>query len=313
MPPRSTGTATPSIITAPVSRDVHVPIPMCASTAKANIKKETVIDLDKQHPPNKTQHKVIQKVTSLQPPSNPEKTSPITTPIKPNHLSDYLNGYSPVLKSFLIQGFTFGFKILYTEQRVFRISKNLSFLQGQELLVSQRLQQELKAKRIAGPYSDPPFVNLQVSPLGLVLKKASGEFRLIHHLSYSEGNSINDHIPNHLCTVQYQSIDTAISLIQQLGPGTLLAKTDIENAYKQIPVHPSDFELLGFRIGNDYYYDKTLSFGLSYSCNLFERFSTALQWILENKFSVAHCVHVLDDFLFIGPRNSSKCLCPSTN
>lgn len=87
-------------------------------------------------------------------------------------------------------------------------------------------------------------------------KKASGEFRLIHHLSYPEGNSINDHIPDHLCTVQYQSVDTAISLIQQLGPGALLAKTDIENAYKQVPIHPTDFELLGFRIGNDYYYDK---------------------------------------------------------
>lgn len=72
--------------------------------------------------------------------------------------------------------------------------------------------------------------------------------------------------------MQYQSVDTAISLIQQLGPGALLAKPAIENAYK-VPIHPPDFELLGFRIGNDYNYDKTLS----YSCNLFEKFSTALQ------------------------------------
>lgn len=105
----------------------------------------------------------------------------------------------------------------------------------------QRLQQESKAKRIAGPFSAPPFPNLQVSPLGLVPKKAPGEFRLIHNLSYPEGNSINDHIPDHLCTVQYQSVDTAISLIQQLGPGAFLAKTDIENAYKQVPIHPTDF------------------------------------------------------------------------
>lgn len=76
--------------------------------------------------------------------------------------------------------------------------------------------------------------------------------------------------------MQYQSVDTAISLIQQLGPGALLAKLAIENAYK-VPIHPPDFELLGFRIGNDYNYDKTLPFGLSYSCNLFEKFSTALQ------------------------------------
>ena len=55
-----------------------------------------------------------------------------------------------------------------------------------------------------------------------------------------------------------------------------------------------------------FYFDKTLPFGLSYSCNLFEKFSSALHWILENKFSVSHCVHVLDDFLFIGPPNSPQ-------
>lgn len=134
-------------------------------------------------------------------------------------------------------------------------------------------------------------------------KKALGKFRLIHHLSYPEFNSINDHIPDRLCTLQYQSVDTAISLIQQLGPGALLAKTDIKNTYNQVPIHSTDFELLGFH----YYYNKTLPFGLSYSCNLFEKFSTALQWILEHQFSVKHCVHILDDFLFIGPPNFSKC------
>lgn len=133
--------------------------------------------------------------------------------------------------------------------------KSVSSLQGQEGILMQRLQQESKAQRIAGPFSAPPFPNLQVSPLGLVPKKASSEFRLIHHLSYLEGNSVNDHIPDHLCTVKYPSVDTAISLIQQLGPGALLAKTAIENAYKQVPIHPTAFELLGFRIGNDYYYD----------------------------------------------------------
>lgn len=86
--------------------------------------------------------------------------------------------------------------------------------------------------------------------------------------------------------------------------GALLAKIDIENAYKQIPIHLSDFELLGFMINNQYYYAKTLPFGLSYSCNLFEKFSTALQWILTTKFGVQHCVHMLDDFLFIGAPSS---------
>lgn len=115
-------------------------------------------------------------------------------------------------------------------------------------------------------------------------------------MSYPEGLSINAHIPRDLCTVQYQTIDTAIAAIKNIGVGALLAKTDLESAYKQVPVHPSDFELLGFSIDGQFYFDKTLPFGLSYSCNLFEKFSSALQWILQNKFSVVHCVHMLDDF-----------------
>ena len=88
---------------------------------------------------------------------------------------------------------------------------------------------------------------------------------MIHHLSYPEGGSINHYIPQEFCTVQYQSVHTAIEIIKQLGKGALLAKTDIENAYKQIPihVHPDDFELLGFMAHVQYYYDKTLPFGLS--------------------------------------------------
>jgi hypothetical protein len=32
-----------------------------------------------------------------------------------------------------------------------------------------------------------------------------------------------------------------------------------------------------------------------------------MQWILEQKFSVRHCIHVLVYFLFLGPPKSSSC------
>ena len=79
-----------------------------------------------------------------------------------------------------------------------------------------------------GPLKDPPFENLQVSPLGLVPQKTPVEYRFIHQLSYPEGSSINDGIPSELCTVQCQSIQDAILAIQQVGVGGLLAETDLE-------------------------------------------------------------------------------------
>ena len=42
-------------------------------------------------------------------------------------------------------------------------------------ILKQKNQVEIDAWRVAGPFKDPPFPNLQVSPLGLVSKKAVGE------------------------------------------------------------------------------------------------------------------------------------------
>lgn len=236
-----------------------------------------------------------------------ESSDSIVTPINVQQLQNYLSGYDQATSDFLIEGFSQGFKIPYIGERRFRLSRNLSSLIGKAEILRNKIEQEIEAKRVSGPFLSPPFPNFQVSPLGLVPKKAPNDFRLIHHLSYPEGDSINSHIPKEMTTVSYQSIDTAVALIKQVGQGALLAKTDLENAYKQIPIHPTDFELLGFKISDSYYYDKTLPFGLSYSCHLFEQFSSALQWILEEKFKVGYCVHVLDDFLFVGSPRSPDC------
>ena len=106
-----------------------------------------------------------------------------------------------------------------------------------------------------------------------------------------------------LSTVQHSAVLT----IQQEGVGALVAKSDLGNAFKQVLIHPQIFQLLGFQVNNEFYFDKTLPFGLSYSCNLFEKFSSALQWILENNFNIKYCVHLLDDFLFVGHPNTQEC------
>ena len=80
--------------------------------------------------------------------------------------------------------------------------------------------------RVAGPFESIPFPTFRVSPVGLVSKK-DGDVRLIHHLSYPTHNSVNYHIDSDICTVKYSNIDEAVLMIQSLGQGTLLAKTDL--------------------------------------------------------------------------------------
>ena len=48
--------------------------------------------------------------------------------------------------------------------------------------------------------------------------------------------------------------------------------------------------------------------GASSSCQFFESFSCASQWIMELKYKAAGMSHIIDDFLFVGPPKSNKCL-----
>ena len=137
-------------------------------------------------------------------------------------------------------------------------------------------------------------------------KKSPGEFRLIHHLSYTAGSSVNESIPKELASVRYATIDDAIRLIKSLGKGCFLAKTDIKSAFRIIPVSPNDFPLLGMEWQGKFYFDKCLPMGFSSSCNIFETFSTALEWIAMNKLNASAVIHILDDFLFIAP-SKEKC------
>lgn len=214
-------------------------------------------------------------------------------------LAPFLQNYP--LSDYLVQGFTHGFKLGFTGPRIATTSPNLKSCMENPDMVSRKLQVELQAGRIKGPFQEPPFSNLRVSPIGLVPKKAPGQFRLIHHLSYPHGNSVNDFIDKNLARVTYSSFDDAVHALLTLGPGSLFSKTDIDSAFRLIPIHPSDHHLLGFKFNGQYYYDICLPMGASSSCAIFERFSSALQHISETKLRIRHMVHILDDFLIIGP------------
>ena len=81
-------------------------------------------------------------------------------------------------------------------------------------------------------------------------------------LSSPQGHSVNDGILKEHCTFQYTSVDEAAKWMSHLGRGTLLAKMDIKQAYRNIPVAPEDRNLLGLHWDNKVYIDQVLPFGL---------------------------------------------------
>ena len=58
---------------------------------------------------------------------------------------------------------------------------------------------------------------------------------------------MNDSISSDHRSVCYATTQDAIHHIKTFGPGCLLAKTDIKNAFQNIPVRPQDYNLLGMR------------------------------------------------------------------
>ena len=105
-------------------------------------------------------------------------------------------------------------------------------------VVDSQIKKERALGRIAGPFQSPSFADLRVSPLGVIPKKTPGDFRMIHHLSYPKGASINDNIPAAFSAVKYATVDDAINIIQRLGKGCAMAKTDVRSAFRIVPVHP---------------------------------------------------------------------------
>lgn len=106
--------------------------------------------------------------------------------------------------------------------------------------------------------------------MGVVPKKEPNKFRLIHHLSFPKGGSVNDFIDPEQYTVSYTSFDASVKWVRRFGQGALMKKANIESAFHLLPVHPESFRLLGCHwqepvtknVGLWAYVKKTLAYGL---------------------------------------------------
>jgi len=230
----------------------------------------------------------------------------LPTPVQVDRLEFLLSGYNHSIAEFLSKGFREGFPLHYEGIRVSSDATNLLSALDNPEVVDAKLKKECKAVRLAGPFHNVPFHPFRVSPLGVVPKKTPGEFRLIHHLSYQRGSSVNDGISPENCSVSYATISDAIQHIKATGPGCFPAKTDIKNAFRIIPFYSQDQGLLGIHWKGLYYHDCCMPKGCSSSCRTFATLSSAVEWIAHKKLKIDHIIHLLDDFLIIAP---SETLC----
>ena len=86
-------------------------------------------------------------------------------------------------------------------------------------------------------------------------------------------------------------------MVAHHGPGALMAKFDIEAAYRNIAVHP-DMKWRG-----QYFIDLTLRSAPF----IFNSVADMVEWILVNRHRVPDLLHYLDDFITAGPPQSPQC------
>jgi hypothetical protein len=175
-------------------------------------------------------------------------------------------------------------------------------------IATAKIAEEVALGRMAGPFDQSPMDKFRCSPIGLVPKRETGKYRLIHHLSWPRGSSVNDGISDEESRVSYTKFDTVVEKLLRPGRGTLMAKADIKSAFRLMPVHPNDFGLLGLSLDGKFYYDMCLPMGAKSSCAIFEKFSTFLNWCLRRaEDSSSDSDHYLDDFIVMGRANTTAC------
>ena len=229
------------------------------------------------------------------------------TPIRPFILERELSNHpNKTFVEELIHDLCYGCTIGYTGPQFSYLANNLLSANQQPEVIDATLEKECEVGRILGPFESPPLPNFRTSGLGLV-PKHDGGWRIIYHLSAPLNHNINDFINPVDYSLSYCSIDDAYDFINKLGPGTLLSKINLKDAFRLIPVNPSDWNLLGIHWKGKFYVDTCLPFGLRSAPYLFNRLSEAIYWTLTNNYGVQHLLHYLDDFLTAGPANSAIC------
>jgi len=245
-------------------------------------------------------------------PKLPEKLCRIISPTNPSYWRAGLVGHpDKAFVSFITEGLANGFRVGYDHTRSKLKSANTNLISAAQHpeIVSEYISQELAAGHLAelGPYHLAAQCGVQISPMGVIPKKGKpNKWRLIMDLSSPIGASANDGIVKDLCSFHYASITEAATRIMELGPGALMAKMDIKQAYRNIPVAPEDRHLLGLSWNGKVYIDQVLPFGLRSAPLIFSAIADALLYIMLQD-GVTWAIHYIDDFLMIGGPRAPEC------
>ncbi len=239
-----------------------------------------------------------------------KELSVISTPLRLHEWERSLvnhpdSAFARYICSGLKEGFRVGYRRNYT---LSSSSHNMESATQHPEVVDEYIHKECALRRMLGPFpSTDHLPHLHISRFGVIPKgHNTGKFRLITDLSSPTGRSVNDGIDSELCSLVYTKVDEVAAQAAVRGRGALLAKVDIEAAYRLIPVHPQDRILQAVQWRGNTFVDPMLPFGLRSAPKIFNAVADALQWHLTQA-GIEVLFHYLDDFIMVAPPNSHLC------
>ena len=151
--------------------------------------------------------------------------------------------------------------------------------------VDKYFVKEMAHDAMIGPFFCPPFsTRVGVSPISTREKRDSADRRIILDLSFPPGRSVNDGIQkdwyyDETMNLRYPSIDTLTKRVKELGKGCLLWKIDMSRWFRQLPLCPRDYSMIGMRWRNLLFFDKVVPMGLRSAAFCAQRVSSAITYI----------------------------------
>ena len=144
------------------------------------------------------------------------------------------------------------------------------------------ISKESRYGAVMGPYKKIPFKDkVGISPLSTRPKRDSQDRRVILDLSFPLGDSVNDGIPKDTymgfaANLSFPKMDQFAVRIFQLGIGCFMFKIDLSRYFRQIPLDPGDYSLIGYVINGDIYFDKVLPMGMRSAPYIAQRITNAI-------------------------------------
>src|SRR5882672_357374 len=239
---------------------------------------------------------------ALCPPSLPKASSPLIREAWDFFLANYPDRE---FVSGLLNIIDVGASIGHSGPPISQLCKNLRSALDHPDVISKEVDSLWLEGRIHGPFEEPPLPYFRCLPLGTSTRKHDPKRRVFNYYSWPEIGSVNSQTADEEGSIVYESFTYAAAALKESGRGSLMAKLDLKDTYRHIPVRSTDWNLLGFHWMGKYYYPIVLMFGGKSAPYIFNMFVEALHWIIQRRIP-GSLRHYLDNFLPIFKPSTSS-------